>query len=298
MTGTTTSGPYQFDNLLNFRDVGAYVSRILGAPALKPCLLFRSARPDECSASDRDQLVNKFRIATVIDLRSTTEHINAVQKHSEMLATTQPAEGPLPTSAVAGPLKISDLRYVEINLNGKGFERHLVWQLKYTSLAKLVILMGLGYRTQAISVLGSELMQSRGLVGLALDTLDHSGPEIKEVFDVLADRSAYPVLVHCTQGKDRTGLIIILVLLLCSVDLEAISDDYVQSEPELEREREGRLKEIASIGLDESFASCPSDFCDKILQHITSVHGDVDNYLGSVGVSEEQRDEVRRILTG
>lgn len=34
---------------------------------------------------------------------------------------------------------------------------------------------------QAISVLGREVMLPRGLVGLGLDTLDHSGPEIAQV---------------------------------------------------------------------------------------------------------------------
>lgn len=38
-----------------------------------------------------------------------------------------------------------------------------------------------GYRMQAISILGREVMQPRGLIGLGYDTLDHSGPEIAEV---------------------------------------------------------------------------------------------------------------------
>jgi protein tyrosine/serine phosphatase len=38
--------------------------------------------------------------------------------------------------------------------------------------------------------------------------------EVKQVFDVLADDRNWPVLVHCTQGKDRTGLIVMLVLFL------------------------------------------------------------------------------------
>lgn len=38
-----------------------------------------------------------------------------------------------------------------------------------------------GYRMQAISILGQEVMQPRGLIGLGYDTLDHSGPEIAQV---------------------------------------------------------------------------------------------------------------------
>ena len=32
----------------------------------------------------------------------------------------------------------------------------------------------------------------------------------------------YPILVHCIHGKDRTGLIIMLLLMLCDVPAEVI----------------------------------------------------------------------------
>ncbi|PBP16388.1 hypothetical protein BUE80_DR012912, partial [Diplocarpon rosae] len=42
-----------------------------------------------------------------------------------------------------------------------------------------------------------------------------------------------PLVVHCTAGKDRTGLISALVLSLCGVDEEIIAYDYSSSEVEL-----------------------------------------------------------------
>ncbi|KIW50925.1 hypothetical protein PV05_09702 [Exophiala xenobiotica] len=286
----------KFDNLLNFRDVGAHINSIVGTEVLKTGFLFRSARPDECSPSDRDQLVNKFKINTIIDLRSKTEHINAAKKRSEIDFASQSAAIPSVDQDVAQSYQISSIRYAKINLNGKGFERHLIWQLKYTSLAKLVFLMALGYRTEGISVLGRELMQPRGLTGLGIDTLDHSGPEVKQVFDVLADQNTWPVMVNCTQGKDRTGIIILLVLLLCDIDVEAIAKDYVRSEPELEPEKAARMEEISSIGLDESFAGCPPDFCERILQHLKSSYGGLHDYLGKIGVNQSQQERIRTVL--
>ncbi|EXJ95987.1 hypothetical protein A1O1_01113 [Capronia coronata CBS 617.96] len=282
-----------FDNLLNFRDVGAHINGIAGSEVLKSGLLFRSARPDEISPSDRLHLVKTCKIKTIIDLRSKTEHINAAKKRSGVSSISESAAIPSPTDAIPEQIKIPGIQYAEINLNGKGFERHLIWQLKYASLAKLVFLMALGYRTEGISVIGKELMLPRGLTGLGIDTLDHSGPEIKEVFDVLSEPTRWPVLVHCTQGKDRTGLVVLLVLLLCNIDIEAISRDYVKSEPELEPEKEERMKEITSIGLDESFAGCPPDFCEKVLQHLDSTYGSLESYLDRIGVGSEQRARVQ-----
>ncbi|OAL33641.1 hypothetical protein AYO20_07148 [Fonsecaea nubica] len=285
---------HNFDNLLNFRDVGAHINTILGAQVLRPGLLFRSARPDDTSASDRDALVNKYKIKTIIDLRSKTEHINAATKRSGAAVAAQPA--PSSNETIAAPLQIPGIRYEHINLNGKGFERHLIWQLKYTSLAKLLFLMALGYRTEGISVLGKELMLPRGLIGLGIDTLDHSQPEIKQVFDVLADEARWPVMINCTQGKDRTGMIILLVLLLCDIDLNAASKDYAKSEPELEPEKEERMKEIEGIGLDESFAQCPPDFCEKIARHLETTYGGLSTYLVQIGVDPQQTERIQDVL--
>ena len=139
-------------------------------------------------------------------------------------------------------------------------------------------------------------MQPRGLIGLGTDTIDYCGPEIKQVFDVFSDESAYPLLVHCTQGKDRTGITVLLVLLVCGVDLSAITVDYVKSESALEPEKEERMKEIASIGLDETFAQCPPDFCSRICEHLNTKYGGVGNYLLHIGVDQAQQEAVRRLL--
>lgn len=46
---------------------------------------------------------------------------------------------------------------------------------------KFLFLFIFGLRMRAIAILGREVMLPRGLVGLGLDTLDQSGPEIFEV---------------------------------------------------------------------------------------------------------------------
>lgn len=294
MAKTLDTTPQGFDNLLNFRDVAVSINNQQHHTVLRQGQLYRSARPDSASSSDRQQLRDVYGIKTIVDLRSKTEHIEAAKKHTELAKATQPAFVPVTNNYVAQALKIPGIRYADINLNGKGFERHLIWQLSYSNLAWLVGYMSLGYRLQGISIIGKNVLQPRGLIGLGKDTLKHSGPEIKEVFDVLANPESYPVLVHCTQGKDRTGLIVTLVLLLCGVDIDAISDDYRMSEAELKPEFEDRMKEIASIGLDESFAGCPKSFVCDIAQFIQEEFGGVERYLSSIGVQQQQISQIRK----
>jgi hypothetical protein len=47
--------------------------------------------------------------------------------------------------------------------------------------SKLIFLMLLGHRMEAISILGREVMQPRGLIGLGHDSIDFCGLEIAQV---------------------------------------------------------------------------------------------------------------------
>ena len=60
---------------------------------------------------------------------------------------------------------------------------------------------------EAINILGQNVMIPRGVVGLGLDTLDQSTREIRETLSLYTAETNLPSIVHCTQGKDRTGRI-------------------------------------------------------------------------------------------
>jgi hypothetical protein len=184
--------------------------------------------------------------------------------------------------------------YHEINFNGSAFSRMLISKLTWMEFFRLAGLMIFGYRLDAIKIL-SPHMEEMGLVGLAKNSLDVCTKEVKQVFDVFADDRNWPVLVHCTQGKDRTGLIVMLLLWLTQVDDNTIEEDYLLSEPELAPEKESRLKEIGAIGLSEQFAVCPPGLAKEVHSHIQEKYGGVESYLlEKVGVSKETLENVRR----
>ena len=234
----------------------------------------------------------KYHITSIIDLRSTTEHVEQAKKRNAKVHTS--ATLPPSTDAAAEPLKIPGITYHEINLNGGSFARALLWKLSWSSLGKLLGLMAVGYRMEAIAIFGREVMAPRGLTVLAKDSLDHGTSELREIFTLLADSSNYPILIHCTQGKDRTGLVVILLLLLVDVPLEAISADYMASEKELESERQSRMEEIRRVGLGEEFAKCPAGFVQEIAEHLQDVYGGVQGYLRCIGVNERTQDNIKK----
>ena len=139
-------------------------------------------------------------------------------------------------------------------------------------------------------------MEAMGLVGLAIQSMDVCTKEVKAVFDVYSDERNWPLMIHCTQGKDRTGLTVMLILFLLGVDVEAIEKDYRRSGPELEPDKEERVKEIASIGLSEHFAGVPSDAVRRVHEHMESKYGSVEGYLAQAGVSGEAMARIKKIL--
>jgi hypothetical protein len=74
-----------------------------------------------------------------------------------------------------------------------------------TISSKVIFFFVLGYRIDAVRVLSHQVMLPRGLVGLGLDTLDYCGSEIREALSLYTNPQLLPSVVHCTQGKDRTG---------------------------------------------------------------------------------------------
>lgn len=199
-------------------------------------------------------------------------------------------------------MQIPGIHYVSININGPRFEKALVWQLSWLNILKLLYHLATSNNHLAIRLLTTNAMLPMGLTGLSHLTLSTSGPAIADFFHLLSSSSSPslpPHLLHCTQGKDRTGILVLLFLLLLSppgdptIPTEAITHDYMLSTPGLLPERESRLQEIHDIGLTDSFADCPEDWVEKTVEEIEGVYGGVEKYLQKIGVGKAEQDVIR-----
>jgi protein-tyrosine phosphatase len=59
--------------------------------------------------------------------------------------------------------------------------------------------------------------------------LEHKAGKCVEVLRVLAEAEPGGVLFHCGGGRDRTGVVALLLLALADVEAEAIAEDYTAS---------------------------------------------------------------------
>jgi protein-tyrosine phosphatase len=67
------------------------------------------------------------------------------------------------------------------------------------------------------------------------DMLDAGHSAICEALAILTDPEAYPAMLHCSAGKDRTGILSAIVLGLLGVPDETIVEDYALSGPAMVR---------------------------------------------------------------
>jgi protein-tyrosine phosphatase len=123
--------------------------------------------------------------------------------------------------------------------------------------------------------------------------LDECGPQIGRVFDILATPGALPGLVHCTLGKDRTGVIIALLLDLLRVPDHTIVEDYMLTERHATALL-GRMRlRAASAGPFGDWhlrmLECKPETMRATLRYVHSRYGGATGYLSHAGVSIRQQ---------
>lgn len=111
-----------------------------------------------------------------------------------------------------------------------------------------------------------------------------------------------PVLVHCTVGKDRTGVTVALLLAAAGVDEDAIVADYARTERMLPAERNTRV--LASLRglhpharhLDDLVTRSPAPVMRALLRDVRERHGSAAGYLRTHGLDQDEISQLRDLL--
>ncbi|KAJ7230443.1 protein-tyrosine phosphatase-like protein [Mycena pura] len=292
MTDTITHPP--FTGIYNFRDVGRVVNSLGGSNLVLEKSIYRSGRLDGASPSDRKKLASEYGLETVIDLRTKSEHIKQAETYSSNNKNRAATDVSLrPGSALPdkGPWDT-----IYINFVSKKFEMDMLKQLKWWQLIWFLTLMLFRFRITAIHILGRNVLGPKGLPGLCKDTLRFCQAEIRQALEVFTDLKSYPVLVHCTQGKDRSGIVVMLILFVLGVPLDLVKADYALSNEGLAPVREALIKEVEEIGMDANYTLAPEEVVDAVWNFLHEEYGGVDGYLDLIGFDEQKRWTLRKLL--
>ena len=117
---------------------------------------------------------------------------------------------------------------------------------------------------------------------------------------LLADGGAIPAIVHCSAGKDRTGLVVAVLLDLVGVDREAIVEDYLQTARHLSELRAELRSAAAQIGYNlerlDRMLECRADAIVGALDHIDSRYGGTRDYVRAAAIEDDTLDRLQSLL--
>ena len=153
---------------------------------------------------------------------------------------------------------------------------------------------------------GDEIHARNILHDMYVSMIDREGDSIGQAVSVTADALSTDdgaVLIHCTAGKDRTGLVIALILETVGVHREAIIQDYAASEAQLSGAwLDEMLTAIERVGISLDQASrqlltlSPAEVMDDMLSYIEQEHHSVREYLTAHGVQEHSLKRLAEAL--
>ncbi|MBY8824322.1 tyrosine-protein phosphatase [Sphingomonas colocasiae] len=130
-------------------------------------------------------------------------------------------------------------------------------------------------------------------------------PALTTLFDRLSRPDALGVLLHCTAGKDRTGVAVALLLHALGVTREAIVADYLETcerltDRVLARARK-TMTEVAGKPLEEAslryLTHVEAAFLDQSWSRLDRKYGGADAFLETeAGLDEARRAALRAAL--
>lgn len=127
---------------------------------------------------------------------------------------------------------------------------------------------------------------------LYLHLLEDSGERLVDAIRIIA--AGERTLVHCTVGKDRTGVTVALALAAVGADREAVIDDYALTESQLPAQRSQRIAEYLRSQHPEAVhavalaTQSPAPVMRHLLEQIDERWGSAAGYLRAKGMTEAE----------
>ena len=226
---------------------------------LKTGLLYRSGDLSKATDADLEQ-IHSLGIKTICDLRSEGE-----RKH-------EPDRVP-----AARPFTFFNIpMHPIVDYHGRSLGRLLSLMFGSERKTDYVALSYQAYRDYATRYL----------------------PQLKALFQRISNPENLPVLIHCSAGKDRTGVVSSLIQLVLDVSLDTVIDDYLKTNDNLNAYKEDVFRRLSKLGyfgvpwkkLYTPLFAARIDFLNAAFEQIKDEFGAVDEWFRQgLGFSEREK---------
>jgi hypothetical protein len=296
---------------LNLRDVGG-----TAPDTIRPGQVFRS------SQVFREEELSGLRLTSALDLR---EEPHACRKAAEKSVTTGIAVAPLELlpdrlrlhAHRSLPMACTLCSGTEVSRSGVCPNLyHFSLQVFHVDLLpsrlKLQIFVDMPWRIRLATIAapfkGKSPQQvmtpavadpaKLGYLKLYKMMLDMSMRQIARALRIFAYQENLPIMVHCIHGKDRTGLIIALLLLTLGVPEEVVVLDYAKSEVELKGGRDkGQVKgQLQDWLVTDDVVASSAQTMEDTLRYLDSRYGGIRRYLRIIGITRGEVHAIRKNL--
>lgn len=225
--------------------------------------LYRSASLGDATPSERERLAKELDICSVIDLRT------AIERNSDPDPEIPGVENII---APLIPAKTLGITFEDGNLSEmvRG-----VWSPDTFDICSV-------YR----------------------DMVDEAVSQSwQAIFRALLNSNGHAVLWHCTNGKDRTGIVAAAILLALGTPTDDVMADYLATNGELAERRRTIMAEAAARGEQPGFADKIGALMEARPEYLNAAFDAMDETYGSIGgfledicqISYAEDDQLRQL---
>jgi protein-tyrosine phosphatase len=134
----------------------------------------------------------------------------------------------------------------------------------------------------------------QSLLDVYLLSLDRCADRFAMIARAILDAAEGATIVHCHAGKDRTGIVIAVLLALAGVPTETIVADYAVSFEYLRPLWDARVAAGLDTDLDIWFSK--PETIQVFLDRLEQVHGGARQYLLTAGLTDDEIERLRLLL--
>ncbi len=137
------------------------------------------------------------------------------------------------------------------------------------------------------------------LTNFYIDLIDNKQENIRTVLEEIANIENGSVIFHCTAGKDRTGVIAMLILGVCGVNKQDITTNYMQSQTNLKYNENfvkgmEKMKVVYGDSYDsevvKKIVASNEQYIEDTYDHLINEYQSFNNYFLHIGFSQNEID--------